>query len=61
MVQDTVEKGKIVMHYKLTIIFDDILDAEQANEYTEKIWEFLDRELTEDWIAFGKIIKEDAE
>lgn len=59
--QDTVEKGEIVMHYKFTIIFDDILDAEQAAEYTDKIGEFLDKELTEDWIAFGKIIKEDAE
>ena len=55
------ENGNIVMYYKFTIIFTDILDAEQANKYTEKIGEFLDKELTEDWIAFGQIIKDEAE
>lgn len=50
------------MHYKLTIIFDDIMDLDQADEYTSKIMDFVSDEITEDWIAFGGIVaKEDEE
>lgn len=50
-----------VMEYKFTIVFDELQDFEQADEYMDKLTEFIDKELTEEWCAFGERVENDGE
>lgn len=47
------------MEYKFTIIFNDVRDSEQASEYMNKLTGFIDKELTEEWCAFGERVNRD--
>lgn len=49
------------MEYKFTIVFGELRDFEQANEYIDKLTEFIDKELTEEWCAFGERVENDGE
>ena len=49
------------MEYKFTIVFDDLRDFEQVDEYTDKIAEFIDSELTKEWCAFVERVNCDGE
>ena len=49
------------MEYKFTVVFSDVRDFEQADEYTDKIAEFIDSELTKEWCAFVEKVNRDGE